>query len=159
MFKKLDAPPSITGVKADEKFSVEGAAAYVKEKVVSDLAVQQELDRLKRDEAPAAKGQTLVGTLMNKEALTSTTKFSPFRSQRTTSVGTAINNSVSHVGQLQIKGVQSSQQKCVKLIKPDPNMIRRLLNEEKDERYRYLLRHGNILNIESESLSLYVELP
>lgn len=38
-------------------------------------------------------------------------------------------------------------------------MIRRLLNEEKDERYRYLLRHGNILNIESETLSLYVELP
>lgn len=50
-------------------------------------------------------------------------------------------------------------QKCVKLIKPDPNMIRRLLNEEKDERYRYLLRHGNIVNIESETLSLYVELP
>lgn len=38
-------------------------------------------------------------------------------------------------------------------------MIRKLLNEEKDERYRYLLRHGNILNIEQESLSLYVELP
>jgi hypothetical protein len=54
---------------------------------------------------------------------------------------------------------QSLPQKCVKLIKPDPNMIRRLLNEEKDERYRYLLRHGNIINIESETLSLYVELP
>ncbi len=49
--------------------------------------------------------------------------------------------------------------KCVKLIKPDPNMIRRLLTEEKDERYRYLLRHGNVLNIESETLTLYVELP
>jgi hypothetical protein len=50
-------------------------------------------------------------------------------------------------------------QKCVKLIKPDANMLRRLLNEEKDERYRYLLRHGNIVSIEAETLSLYVELP
>lgn len=50
-------------------------------------------------------------------------------------------------------------QKCVKLIKPDANMLRRLMNEEKDERYRYLLKHGNIVSIESESLSLYVELP
>ena len=47
----------------------------------------------------------------------------------------------------------------MKLIKPDANMIRRLMNEEKDERYRYLLRHGNIFNIEQETLSLYVELP
>ena len=38
-------------------------------------------------------------------------------------------------------------------------MIRRLLNEEKDERYRYLIKHGNVHHIESESLSLYVELP
>ena len=60
-----------------------------------------------------------------------------------------------------IKGnpIVANTTKCVKLIKPDPNMIRRLLNEEKDERYRYLLRHGNILNIEAETLSLYVELP
>lgn len=56
-----------------------------------------------------------------------------------------------------LKGTTVS--KCVKLIKPDPNMIRRLLNEEKDERFRYLLRHGNVINIESETLSLYVELP
>jgi hypothetical protein len=47
----------------------------------------------------------------------------------------------------------------VKLIKPDQNMIRKLLNDEKDERYRYLLRHGNIVNIEADSLTLYVELP
>jgi len=68
---------------------------------------------------------------------------------------------MAHNGMMQISGVKGQQaiQKCVKLIKPDPNMIRRLLNEEKDERYRYLLRHGNILNIESETLSLYVELP
>ncbi len=38
-------------------------------------------------------------------------------------------------------------------------MLRRLLNEEKDERYRYLIRHGNIVSIEAETLSLYVELP
>lgn len=37
MFKKFDAP-SITGVKADEKFGIEGATAFAKEKVVSDLA-------------------------------------------------------------------------------------------------------------------------
>lgn len=60
----------------------------------------------------------------------------------------------------QIAGIKNGGvPKCVKLIKPDPNMIRRLLTEEKDERYRYLLRHGNILNIESETLTLYVELP
>jgi Leucine-rich repeat (LRR) protein len=33
------------------------------------------------------------------------------------------------------------------------------MNEEKDERYRYLLKHGNIVSIEAETLSLYVELP
>jgi hypothetical protein len=61
------------------------------------------------------------------------------------------NNSVPHSS--------NAYQKCVKLIKPDANMLRRLINEEKDERYRYLLRHGNIVSIESETLSLYVELP
>ena len=63
-------------------------------------------------------------------------------------------------GMMQIAGIKGiCPPKCTKLIKPDPNLIRRLLNEEKDERYRYLLRHGNIISIESESLSLYVELP
>ena len=51
------------------------------------------------------------------------------------------------------------QHRCVKLVKPDANLIRRLLNEEKDERYRYLLRHGNVHHVESDSLALYVELP
>lgn len=74
-------------------------------------------------------------------------KYSPFRSQR--NILSSAQNSTN------IKPVV----KCVKLIKPDPNMIRRLLNEEKDERYRYLLRHGNIQNIEQETLTLYVELP
>ena len=39
MFKKFEAP-SITGVKADEKFALEGSSAYAKEKVVSELAAQ-----------------------------------------------------------------------------------------------------------------------
>jgi leucine-rich repeat-containing protein 49 len=47
----------------------------------------------------------------------------------------------------------------VKLIKPDPTLMRRLLTDEKDERYRYLLRHGNVHHVEAETLTLYVELP
>lgn len=59
-----------------------------------------------------------------------------------------------------ISGTSASlSSKCVKLIKPDPTLMRRLLNDEKDERYRYLLRHGNVHNVESETLTLYVELP
>lgn len=38
-------------------------------------------------------------------------------------------------------------------------MIRKLLADEKDERYRYLLRHGNVINVEADTLTLYVELP
>ena len=37
MFKKFDST-SITGVKADEKFAIEGSSAYAKEKIVSELA-------------------------------------------------------------------------------------------------------------------------
>lgn len=33
------------------------------------------------------------------------------------------------------------------------------MNEETDERYRYLLRHGNVHHIEVESKTIYVELP
>jgi leucine-rich repeat-containing protein 49 len=47
----------------------------------------------------------------------------------------------------------------VKLLKPDPALMRKLLAEEKDERYRYLLRHGNVHHVEAETLTLYVELP
>jgi hypothetical protein len=68
-----------------------------------------------------------------------------------------VNTAIGSAGQM--IGMKTGIQKCVKLIKPDPNMIRRLLGEEKDERYRYLLRHGNIVNVESETLTLYVELP
>ena len=37
--------------------------------------------------------------------------------------------------------------------------MRKLLDTEKDERYRYLLRHGNLHYIEQETFSIYVELP
>ena len=46
-----------------------------------------------------------------------------------------------------------------RLLLPDQNLIRKLLDQEKDERYRYLLRHGNLHYIEQDSYSLYVELP
>ena len=34
----------------------------------------------------------------------------------------------------------------------------KLLNNEKDERYRYLARHGNLHYVEADTLTLYVEL-
>lgn len=37
MLKKLDST-SITGVKADEKFAIEGQSAYAKEKNIKELA-------------------------------------------------------------------------------------------------------------------------
>lgn len=42
---------------------------------------------------------------------------------------------------------------------PEPTLAKKLLAEEKDERYRYLLRNGNVHYIETETYSLYVELP
>lgn len=33
------------------------------------------------------------------------------------------------------------------------------MEEEKDERYRYLLKHGNVHFVESETYSIFVELP
>ena len=45
------------------------------------------------------------------------------------------------------------------LIRPDPGMITKLLRDESDERYRYLIRHGNLHYIEKETKTLYVELP
>ena len=44
------------------------------------------------------------------------------------------------------------------LIKPDPGLITKLLREETDDRYRYLVRHGNVHYVEKETLTLYVEL-
>jgi leucine-rich repeat-containing protein 49 len=45
------------------------------------------------------------------------------------------------------------------MLKPEPNLVLKLIQEEKDERYRYLLRHGNLHNIEAETYTIYVELP
>ena len=33
------------------------------------------------------------------------------------------------------------------------------MEEEKDERYRYLLKHGNVRFVEADTYSIYVELP
>ena len=44
------------------------------------------------------------------------------------------------------------------LLKPDPPLISRLLRDETDERYRYLIRHGVLHFVEAETLTLYVEL-
>jgi hypothetical protein len=46
-----------------------------------------------------------------------------------------------------------------KLMKPDPMIVKKLLVEEGDERFKYLLKHGIIHFIESGTMSLYVELP
>lgn len=48
---------------------------------------------------------------------------------------------------------------CQKLMAPEPTLVKKLLAEEKDERYRYLLKHGNVHYIETDSYSLFVELP
>ena len=55
--------------------------------------------------------------------------------------------------------VQGSKLLAGKLLKPDPQIVKRLLSEEKDERFKYLLKHGIIHFIESGNFNLYVELP
>ena len=45
------------------------------------------------------------------------------------------------------------------LMKPDPILVSKLLREESDQRYRYLIRNGNLHFVEQETLTLYVELP
>ena len=44
------------------------------------------------------------------------------------------------------------------LQKPDQLLIAKILREETDERYRYLIRHGIVHFVETETLTLYVEL-
>jgi hypothetical protein len=46
----------------------------------------------------------------------------------------------------------------LKLMKPDPSLVRKLLQEEKDERYRYLVKHGLLHFVEKETMTLLVEL-
>ena len=45
------------------------------------------------------------------------------------------------------------------MLSVDANLVRKLMEEEKDERYRYLLKHGNVHFVESETFSVFVELP
>ena len=44
------------------------------------------------------------------------------------------------------------------LLKPDSSLITKLLAEEQDERYRYLIRNGTLHFVEQDSWTLYVEL-
>ena len=44
------------------------------------------------------------------------------------------------------------------IVKPDANLVSKILREETDERYRYLVRHGNLHLVDTESLTIYVEL-
>jgi len=44
------------------------------------------------------------------------------------------------------------------LVKPDSNLIAKILREETDDRYRYLVRHGNLHLVDSNTLTIYVEL-
>lgn len=43
-------------------------------------------------------------------------------------------------------------------MKPDPVLIQKLMNEEKDERYRYLLKQGTVHSVEAETHTIFVEL-
>lgn len=42
---------------------------------------------------------------------------------------------------------------------PDAETVKKMMEAESDERYRYLLKHGHVHAIETESKSIYVELP
>jgi len=44
------------------------------------------------------------------------------------------------------------------LLKPDSNLLTKLLADEQDERYRYLIRNGTLHFVEQDSWTLYVEL-
>lgn len=44
------------------------------------------------------------------------------------------------------------------LVRPDQALIQRMLREETDDRYRYLVRNGTIHFVESDTLTIYVEL-
>lgn len=44
------------------------------------------------------------------------------------------------------------------MLKPDPQLVSRLLVEEKDERYCFLMRHGIVHFIEADTQTIFVEL-
>lgn len=64
-----------------------------------------------------------------------------------------------HLSSAAATSVELVNPQCSRLLAPDQSLVRKLLAEEKDERYRYLLRHGNLHHIEADSYSIYVELP
>ena len=43
--------------------------------------------------------------------------------------------------------------------KPDEGLIKKLIEDETDERYRYLLKNGNVHAVEPATKRIYVELP
>jgi hypothetical protein len=67
---------------------------------------------------------------------------------------TILNNHLQQAGTQELANPQ-----CSRLLAPDQSLVRKLLAEEKDERFRYLLKHSNLHHIESETFSIYVELP
>ena len=52
-----------------------------------------------------------------------------------------------------------TQPLSLRLLAPDPCLLRRLLEQEKDERYRYLIKHGQVYGVDAETSTIYVELP
>lgn len=52
-----------------------------------------------------------------------------------------------------------SPPQTARMLPPNKELTSKLLELEQDERYRYLLMHGNIKHIESETFTLFVELP
>jgi leucine-rich repeat-containing protein 49 len=44
------------------------------------------------------------------------------------------------------------------MIRPDNALIQKLMVEEKDERYRYLLKQGTIHSVEADTHTIFVEL-
>jgi Leucine-rich repeat (LRR) protein len=45
------------------------------------------------------------------------------------------------------------------LIKPDQQLITKLITEERDERYHYLIRNGTVAYVEADTFTIFVELP
>lgn len=112
---------SITGCKADEKFVIEGQSAYLKEKNVAELAIQQQQDQMKENaHAKSINDEPYQNTQQQKQIgsagvrSASENKYSPFRSQRTdvgsllphsstnlnyNNIGTGINHSSSTMNQ------------------------------------------------------------
>ena len=53
---------------------------------------------------------------------------------------------------------QAGSLRTSSIVKPDASLISKILRDETDDRYRYLVRHGNLHLVDTESLTIYVEL-